>query len=111
MGMAVGISTTNVANLTIGTSINVNSHRITGVLTPTAGTDAANKDYVDTAFTSAVSGLGGITASNVSMVATGGAYKAGDVVIYGGKIYIAMSAGSGYPPLGGWKQVFPAIYS
>lgn len=104
-------TTTNVANLTIGTSINVNSHRITGVLTPTAGTDAANKDYVDTKVTSAVSGLGGITASSVSMVATGGAYKAGDVVIYGGKIYIAMSAGSGYPPGGGWKQVFPAIYS
>ncbi|HEX4925741.1 MAG TPA: tail fiber domain-containing protein, partial [Bdellovibrionales bacterium] len=50
VGGNVGIGTTTpTAKLDVNGNVNVNSNRITNVAAPTAGSDAANKSYVDTA--------------------------------------------------------------
>ncbi len=41
------IQNLNISTITVGTSFNANSHRLTSVSTPTATTDAATKGYVD----------------------------------------------------------------
>jgi hypothetical protein len=94
-----------------GGHINANYLPIINVPTPTQPQDGANKTYVDTSISTALSsGVGGLTTS-MSAIATGGAFKAGDIAIYGGKIYIANIAGTGWPPQAGWKQVHPAVYA
>ncbi len=76
---------------------------------PTAAFHAATMGYVDTEITNLGIGTGGSAVA----VYTGGAptYKAGDIFTNGAIIWIAVAAGSGAPPGGSWKQVFPAQYS
>lgn len=83
---------------------------------PSANTTyAASIGYVNNlATTIGAPGGGGFASIHTS----GGvvAHKVGDIYVFGGRIWIAVTASSSVPPLGGgsdgnWKQVFPAQYS
>lgn len=66
-----------------------------------------NKKYVDDAIAGATSG------NTATVYTTTGphTYEAGDIAVVGGKIYIALAAGTSTVPGGQWKQVWPATYS
>lgn len=69
-----------------------------------------NKKYVTNAIAAGTSGLS--TSAVVFENPTGTfSYKAGDIAISNGKIYIALYAGPSSLPGGGWRQVWPATYS
>lgn len=97
-GTSLSVGTT----ATINGQLNMTGQRIINVGTPISGPDAATKAYVD----AAVSGGGGTT----PVIWSSGTFKAGDITIQAGKIYIANAAGSGFPNAA-WKQVFPAVYA
>lgn len=109
-------SSTNAASfagaLNVAGIVDVGSHRITSVATGTSSTDAVNVQQLNDAITSAVGTLGGISATTVPLVYSGsGTYKAGDMTVVSGKLYIAIASGTGNAPGGSWKQVWPATYS
>ncbi|RYG62061.1 MAG: hypothetical protein EON60_01185 [Alphaproteobacteria bacterium] len=53
------------------TGLNMMSHKITGILSPTANTEAANKQYVDTVAANAADDLGNHTATQAILGTTG----------------------------------------
>ncbi len=98
----------NLSGDTMTGALNLGTFKITNLGTPTATTDAATKQYVDTAVAGATSGdISAVFNNPVGSFA----YGAGDIAIAGGKIYIALTAGTSAVPGGGWKQVWPATYS
>lgn len=102
----------NVTGDTMTGALSLGNNKITSLATPTNTTDAANKTYVDSAISTAIGSIGVGTGGSAVAVFTSGSptYKAGDVCVTGGKIYIAVAAGTGLAPGGNWKQVWPATY-
>lgn len=101
------------AGASMGNVLNMNNNRIINLAAPVANTDAANAQYVQQQATTIATtivnnALGGISSPAINPTST---YKAGDVYILSGRIYIAVGAGTGAPPGGNWRQVFPAVYS
>lgn len=82
-------------------AVDMNTHKITELATPTVDADAANKGYVDDAITAALTGAGTSNTSTFSII-NPVTPKNGDIRIVGTVISIYA---------GGWKQVFPAVYS
>ena len=114
-GLTVGGATTmhavTVTSLTASSTVSMGGQRVQNVGTPTAGTDAVTKSYTDSAISNLSSSLGGISASNVSMVYGGsGAYKTGDICVNGTNIYIAINSGTTPPPSANWKLIYPASF-
>lgn len=105
LSISGGMSVTG--GITVTTGITMNGSKISLLDTGTNPSDAVNLAQMNTAISAAV-GTGG---ANAAQVYTSGSYKAGDIAVVSGKIYIATAAGSGAPPGGNWKQVFPATYS
>lgn len=62
-------------------ALNINSQRLTAVATPTTGTDAANKTYVDTAVANSTAGLD--VKTDVAVLATTNVTKSGLTTIDG----------------------------
>ena len=54
------------ADATLGTSLNANGYKVTGLVAPTAGGDAANKSYVDDAISNTTLNIQG-TAEQISV--------------------------------------------
>jgi hypothetical protein len=86
-------------------TVNVNGYKIVNLATGTNANDAVNVAQMNAAI--AAGGVGATT----PVIYTSGTYKAGDICITGGKIYIAVGGGSGIAPGGNWKQIWPATYS
>lgn len=98
----------NITGDTLTGPINMGTNKITNLGAPSALTDAATKQYVDTAIAGATSGdTAGVYNNPVGSFG----YSAGDIAIAGGKIYIALAGGTSAVPGGQWKQVWPATYS
>ncbi len=71
-----------------------------------------NKKYVDDAIAAVTGSIPSVSALvRVFTVGTSATYKAGDIAVIGGVIYIAIAAGTSTIPSANWKQVFPAQYS
>lgn len=108
--LSVGTTATIGSTLTMSGQINMTTNRIINLGTPVSNADAATKLYVD----NAVAGGGGSAPVIITTFAGSPAtYKAGDIAINAGKIYIANAGGTNnvVPPAGNWKQVFPAVYA
>lgn len=88
-----------------GGQLSMNSSKIVNLATGTNANDAVNVSQM----TAAIAGAG--VGAGVPIIWTSGVYKAGDIAIDSGKIYIANAGGSGGPPGGNWKQVYPAVYA
>ena len=113
--VGAGVTTTGGANIgtslavgttaSIGGTLNMTSHKIINLLTGTNANDAVNVAQMNAAI--AAGGVG----ANTPEIWSSGTYKAGDIAISAGKIYMAVAGGTGGPPGGNWKQVFPAVYA
>lgn len=113
----IGSSVTVTTSASVGTSlvvgttgsfggiVNMNSNKITNLATGTNANDAVNVSQMNAAIAASNAG------ASIPVIWSSGAYKAGDIAISSGKIYMAVGAGTGGPPGGNWKQIFPAVYS
>lgn len=71
--------------------------------------EAVPRKYIEEYTTDAIAAaFASAPAANVNPAGT---YKAGDIWVDAGRIYIAIGSGSGPAPGGNWRQVFPAVYS
>lgn len=71
-----------------------------------------NKKYVDDSIAAVTGSIPSVsTLAQVFTVGTSTTYKAGDIAVIGGVIYIAVAPGTNTIPSADWKQVFPAQYS
>lgn len=109
------ISTANVTALNVTTSASFSNQRLQSVARGITGTDAVNKSQLDEAISTMSSSLGGINATNVSMIWSGsGPYKRGDIYVDTSqavpRIYIAVASGTAAPPSTNWRLVFPAAF-
>lgn len=93
------------AGASIGSQLTMNNNKIVAVAAGTNANDAVNVSQMNAAIAA-----GGVGAS-VPVIWSSGTYKAGDIAIVSGVIYMAVTGGTGGPPGGGWKQVFPAVYA
>lgn len=73
------------------------------------GFEAVPKHYIEEYTTAAIASA--FAAAPSANVNPAGTYKAGDIWVDSGRIYIAIGAGTGGAPGGNWRQVFPAVYS
>lgn len=92
----------------ISGQLNMNASRIINLGTPVAASDAATKQYVDGAL-----GGGGVPSIMTSFAGVPATYKAGDIAINAGRVYVAIAGGTNnvVPPGGSWRQIFPAVYA
>lgn len=105
-------TTTDVPLLTVFNNGEVRANTVDYETLVVNDNSLTNKQYVDQAI-SAVSGSIPSTSSLATVFTTGTStsYKAGDIAVIGGVIYIAVAAATGVIPSSNWKQVFPAQYS
>ncbi len=94
--------------LTLNGGISAGNRTITNVGPGVYGSDAVNLNQMNSAISTSISSA---ISSNVPSINNGGSYKAGDIAVVNGAIYIAIAGGAGSPPGGNWKQVYPAIYA
>lgn len=92
-------------SLSVGNTLNMNNTKVINLATGTNANDAVNVAQMNAAV--AAAGVGAST----PVIYTSGTYKAGDIAIASGKVYIAIGAGTGAPPGGNWRQVYPAVYA
>jgi hypothetical protein len=100
--------TTFQAAVTFTSTVSLSNQVLTNVGTGVASSDGVNLGQVQAEISSAISGA---STSNIPQINTGGSYKAGDLAIVGGVVYIAVASGTGSPPGGNWKQIYPAVYA
>lgn len=107
------------AGALFGGILDMNFNRIINLGAPQADTDAANASYVQTTATTIANSVATTIVNNAVTNVVGNApvinpsstYKAGDMYVVGGKVYVAIGAGTGAPPGGNWRQIYPAVYS
>lgn len=102
--LATSTSATIGTTLSVGGQLNMNNQKIINVSNGTNAQDAVTKSQMEAAIAGA--GVG----ASVPVIWSSGTYKAGDIAISGSNVYIAVGGGTGGPPGGNWRQVYPAVY-
>lgn len=102
---------TFVGGVSVGGTLDMTSGKILNLAAGTADTDGVNKSQMDSAISTAIASYGSGAAGSTPAINAGGAYKAGDICINAGKVYVAIGSGTGLAPGGNWRQVFPAVFA
>jgi hypothetical protein len=97
--------TVNPSGIGMAVPLSLGSNKIVNLANGTNANDAVNVAQLNAAV--AAGGVG----AGTPIIYSSGTYKAGDIAVAAGKIYIAVGGGSGAPPGGNWKQVYPAVYA